>query len=173
MILFIATAGVIGRDLRWASQAPSDITASGVLGYGASLIGFTVSYSSLASDFVSSFLFLIFPLPWLTDLETTTLPPHTPRLTFFVVVFLGLFIPIVLVQIFGAIAQLAAFSIPSWNSASLIGTPNLLYVMTGSGAAAKAVMVLFCLSVCANVAPTIYSCGLSGQVAFPVLTRGE
>lgn len=34
-------------------------------------------------------------------------------------------------------------------------------------------MVLFCFSVCANTAPTIYSCGLSGQVAIPWLVRGE
>lgn len=32
-------------------------------------------------------------------------------------------------------------------------------------------MVLLCLSTVANVAPTIYSCGLSGQVCFPFLVR--
>lgn len=43
--------------------------------------------------------------------------------------------------------------------------------MAGQGGPAKFVMVLFCLSVVANVAPTIYSCGLSGQVVLPFLVR--
>ena len=106
-------------------------------------------------------------------MQTTSLPAHTPRSTLFIVIFLGYFVPIALVQLFGAAAQLAAFSIPAWDSASIIGVPDLLFAMTGSGAAAKAVMVLFCLSVCANTAPTIYSCGLSGQVVVPWLVRGE
>jgi purine-cytosine permease-like protein len=43
--------------------------------------------------------------------------------------------------------------------------------MFGAGGPAKFVMVLFCFSVTANVAPTIYSCGLSGQVVLPFLVR--
>lgn len=84
-----------------------------------------------------------------------------------------MFIPITVIQIFGAAAQLAAFSIPAWEEASLIGTPDLLFAMTGEGKAAKFVMVLFCFSVAANTAPTIYSAGLSGQVAIPWLVRGK
>ncbi|ORX39149.1 putative cytosine-purine permease [Kockovaella imperatae] len=157
LVLFIIIAAVTGHDLSYArpewTSAFTKVTTGGVLGYGASLIGFTVSYSSLASDF------------------TTSLPAHTPRSTLFIVIFLGYFIPIAIVQIFGAVAQLAAFSIPSWNEASLVGVPNLLFAMTGSGKAARAVMALLCLGVCANTAPTIYSCGLSGQVVIPWLVR--
>lgn len=57
LILFIVIAGVTGTDLRMATsevaKAASHVTASGVLGYGASLIGFTVAYASLAADYVS------------------------------------------------------------------------------------------------------------------------
>ncbi|ORY33085.1 putative cytosine-purine permease [Naematelia encephala] len=157
LVLFIALAGVTGSKLQFATndiaKAATAVTASGVLGYGASLIGFTISYGSLASDF------------------TTSLPPHTSRVKLFLCVFVGLFVPIVLIQIFGAACQLAAFSIPAWNDAAAIGTPNLLFAMTGSGHAARFVMVMFCFSVCANTAPTIYSAGLSGQVAIPWLVR--
>ena len=91
----------------------------------------------------------------------------------FVVVFCGLFFPITLIAIFGAAAQLAAFAIDDWADASLIGTPNLLFAMSGEGGGARFVMVLFCFSVIANTAPTIYSCGLAGQVAIPWLIRGK
>lgn len=88
-------------------------------------------------------------------------------------IFLGLFVPICLVQLFGAACQLVAFSFDDWTDAAEIGTPNLLFEMTGAGGAARFVMVLLCFSVIANTAPTIYSCGLSGQVAIPWLVRGE
>jgi purine-cytosine permease-like protein len=78
-----------------------------------------------------------------------------------------------LIQILGAAAQLVAFSFPDWETASFIGVPNLIFEITGSGGAARFVMVLFCFSVIANTAPTIYSCGLSAQVAIPWLVRGE
>lgn len=54
LILYIVIAGVNGDNLKAAMSAPgTSVTAGGILGYGASLIGFTVTYSSLASDFVS------------------------------------------------------------------------------------------------------------------------
>ena len=105
--------------------------------------------------------------------QTTRLPPFTLRWTLFTVIFLGLFIPITLVQIFGAVAQSAAFAIPTWKDAALIGAPDLLFALTGSGPVARFVMVLMCFGVAANTAPTIYSCGLSGQIALPFLTRGQ
>lgn len=78
-------------------------------------------------------------------------------------------IPIICIQLFGAACQLAAYSIPSWKAGGEIGAANLLFAMTGQAGPAKFIMVLFCLSVVANVASTIYSCGLSGQVVFPFL----
>lgn len=103
--------------------------------------------------------------------QTTLLPSNTPRVPLFLCVYLGLLVPIICIQIFGAACQLAAFSLPHWSAAADIGVPNLLFVMSGAGGAAKFVMVLFCLSVVANVAPTIYSCGLSAQVCLPFLVR--
>lgn len=157
LVLFIVLVGINGSNLHAAmgeaAQAMTDVNASGVLGYGASLIGFTVSYSSLASDY------------------TNTLPAHTPRLTLFLVVFFGFAIPIIVIQLLGAASQLAAAGIATWTDAAAVGTPDLLYAMVGAGKAARFVMVLFCFSVVANTAPTIYSCGLSLQVAVPWLVR--
>jgi hypothetical protein len=116
-------------------------------------------------------------------------------------VFLGLLIPIVCIQIFGAIVavscsfpqsmsfkknithrsynplaltlQLAAQAIPEWSDASLISVPNLIFTLVGAGNAGRFVMVLMALSVTANTAPTIYSCGLSAMVVLPFLVRSE
>ncbi|KAL7421288.1 hypothetical protein Q5752_004173 [Cryptotrichosporon argae] len=157
MLLFIVLAGVTGDKLKLATssavEAVSGISTSGVLAYGASQIGFTISYTSFASDF------------------TTSLPAHTPRLPLFLCVYAGLAVPIILVQVFAAAAQCAAVAIPAWTAASAVGTPDLLYAMAGAGGAARFAMVLLCLGVVANTAPTIYSCGLSGQVAIPWLVR--
>ena len=91
----------------------------------------------------------------------------------FAAVYVGFFVPIALVQVLGAVAQAAAFSIPSWDEAALVGTPDLLFQMVGAGSAARFVMVLLCFSVIANTGPTIYSCGLSAKVAIPFLVRGK
>lgn len=57
VILYAALAGVVGDKLYLVqsdvAKAATTVTASGVLGYGASLIGFSITYTSLASDFVS------------------------------------------------------------------------------------------------------------------------
>jgi purine-cytosine permease-like protein len=147
------TGGKLNYALNDAAKSASHVTAAGVLGYGASQIGFTVSYSGLASDF------------------TSMLPANTPRLPLFLCVYLGLFVPIICIQVFGAATRLAAFSIPAWDASAVIGAPNLIYTICGTSHAAKFVMVLLCLSTVANVAPTIYSCGLSGQVCLPFLIR--
>lgn len=157
VLLYIVLIGVTGSRLHYAvnetAQAAAKVTASGVLGFCASQVGFTASYSGIASDF------------------TTHFPASTPRLPLFLAVYCGLFIPIVLIQIFGAACQAAAFSIPTWKGAAEIGAPDLLFQMSGGGGGAKFVMVLFCLSVVTNVATTIYSAGLSGQIVLPFLIK--
>lgn len=56
VILYVVLAGVVGDKLHLVqsdvAKAATAVTASGVLGYGASLIGFSITYTSLASDFV-------------------------------------------------------------------------------------------------------------------------
>ena len=54
LILYIVIAATNGDNLKAALTAPgTSVTPGAILGYGASLLGFTVTYSSLASDFVS------------------------------------------------------------------------------------------------------------------------
>ncbi len=90
-------------------------------------------------------------------------------------VYLGLLLPIITLQILGAAAALAANApaLPSWAEGAAVSVPNLVYAMVGGGAGGRTVMVLLALSVTANTAPTIYSCGLSAMVVLPFLVRGE
>lgn len=170
--MYLVLTGVNGDKLHFAlnetAKAATKVTVSGILGYGASQIGFTASYSGMASDFVSDHGGNKVRV---ANTQSTLLPANTPRLPLFCCVYFGLAMPIILLQILGAVCGLAAMSIPSWGAAAEIGAPNLIFTMAGEGAPAKFVMVLFCLSVVANVAPTIYSCGLSGQVVLPFLVR--
>lgn len=157
ILLYIILIGVTGDKLHFAinetAKLATKVTPSAVLGFGASQVGFTASYSGIASDF------------------TTHLPANTPRLPLFLSIYCGLFFPIVCIQMFGAACRLAAFSVPAWGGAAEVGAPDLLFAMSGAGGAAKFVMVLFCFSVVANVAPTIYSAGLSGQIVLPFLVK--
>jgi hypothetical protein len=58
VILYVVIVGINGSHLHLAvsetAKAATKVNASGILGYGASLIGFTVSYTSLASDYVGT-----------------------------------------------------------------------------------------------------------------------
>lgn len=57
LVLYAVLVGVMGDKLHLvysdALATVVDVTPSGVLAFGATLIGYTVSYCSLASDFVS------------------------------------------------------------------------------------------------------------------------
>jgi hypothetical protein len=59
LVLYAVLVGVMGDKLHLvysdALATVVDVTPSGVLAFGATLIGFTVSYCSLASDFVSGY----------------------------------------------------------------------------------------------------------------------
>lgn len=155
LILYFVIVGLTADKLYLAKEVSKEIVVSRgqILSFGATLIGFTVPYATLASDF------------------TTYLPPRVNKIFLFMMVFLGLLIPIVCIQIFGAIVALAAQAIPEWSDASLISVPNLIFTLVGAGNAGRFVMVLMALSVTANTAPTIYSCGLSAMVVLPFLVR--
>lgn len=89
----------------------------------ATVIGFTLPYASLASDF------------------TTYLPAQASRKTLFLMVFFGLFAPISALMIFGAACQLTAQAYTNWTEAAEVGVADMLFAMCGSGGAAKFVMV--------------------------------
>lgn len=83
LILYIVLVAITGPSLRNAvsdvAKAATHVTASGVLGYGASLIGFTVSYSSLAADFVRfSVSSSYFRLSKLDNIPSCSYTPATP-----------------------------------------------------------------------------------------------
>jgi len=155
LILYFVIVGLTADKLHLAKEVSKEIVVSRgqILSFGATLIGFTIPYATLASDF------------------TTYLPPQVNKYFLFGMVFFGLFLPIVCIQIFGAVVALSAQAIPSWSAASEISVPSLLYALVGAGNPGRFVMVLMALSVTANTAPTIYSCGLSAMVLVPMLVR--
>lgn len=89
IILYLVIIGVTGDKLHLAREVSKEITVSAgqILGFGATMIGFTIPYASLASDF------------------TTYLPRRTNRVTLFFMVWFGLVIPICCIMVFGAAAQ--------------------------------------------------------------------
>ncbi|KAI5454614.1 hypothetical protein NCC49_003507 [Naganishia albida] len=155
IILYFVLVGISGDKLHLAKEVSKsiDVSAGQILGYGTTMIGFTIPYASLASDF------------------STYLPTRTPKVPLFFMVYFGLLIPLICIPIFGAAAYLAAQAVPEWTEGAEGGVATLLYAMCGSGRAARFVMVLFAISVTANTAPTIYSCGLSSFVVLPFLAK--
>ncbi|GHJ85628.1 hypothetical protein NliqN6_2030 [Naganishia liquefaciens] len=155
IVLYIVLVGVTGSKLHLAKEVSKtiEVSAGQVLGYGTTMIGFTIPYASLASDF------------------STYLPTRTPKVPLFFMVYFGLLIPLICIPIFGAAAYLAAQAVPEWTEGAEGGVATLLYAMCGSGHVARFVMVLFAISVTANTAPTIYSCGLSSFVVLPFLAK--
>jgi purine-cytosine permease-like protein len=83
--------------------------------------------------------------------------------------YLGLFLPITALQCLGAAASIAAAEYAPWREAFGEGDLGalLLAMLDGTGGFGKFLTVLLSLSVVGNVAPTIYSFGLSFQVFVP------
>ncbi|KAJ9108757.1 hypothetical protein QFC21_000077 [Naganishia friedmannii] len=167
LVLYLVIIGITGGKLHLAKEVSKEIEVSAgqILGYrmaliaslhivsGTTIIGFTIPYASLASDF------------------STYLPTRTPKVPLFFSVYFGLLIPLICIPVFGAAAYLAAQAVPEWTAGAEGGVATLLYAMCGSGRAARFVMVLFAISVTGNTAPTIYSCGLSSFVVLPFLAK--
>ncbi|KAL7409200.1 permease for cytosine/purines, uracil, thiamine, allantoin-domain-containing protein [Mrakia frigida] len=159
IIIFLAILGIAAPNLSSAISSPDNIfepltTVGGVLGFGGTLIGFAATWSAFASDF------------------TTYMPPDTKPLPLFFCTYFGLLTPLVLLQVLGAAVQLAAGGIPSWHQGQVEnGVGGLIGAVVGTSGGGKLLLVLVALNVTANVAPTIYSAGLSLQVVVPWLLR--
>ncbi|KAJ9127808.1 hypothetical protein QFC24_000091 [Naganishia onofrii] len=124
IVLYIVIIGITGGKLHLAKEVSKEIEVSAgqILGYGTTIIGFTIPYASLASDF------------------STYLPTRTPKVPLFFSVYFGLLIPLICIPVFGAAAYLAAQAVPEWTAGAEGGVATLLYAMCGSGRAARFVM---------------------------------
>jgi hypothetical protein len=174
------------------------------------MIGFTIPYASLASDFVSRCFYSVDDVG-LTLAQSTYLPTRTPKVPLFFMVYFGLLIPLICIPIFGAAAYVSigpgviSYALtcrtPIAGCAGRTGMdrgrrrrrryPSLRHVRVrpcgsfrhgtlsqvstsmGPIPTLSVLQVLFAISVTANTAPTIYSCGLSSFVVFPFLAKSE
>ncbi|KAF8726540.1 hypothetical protein AX14_007745 [Amanita brunnescens Koide BX004] len=152
LISFLVALGVGGKHL--SSPEPlQPATAAAVLNFGSTIAGFSITYSSLSSDF------------------TTYYHPEAPSWKIFLYSYLGFFLPTVTLQSLGAAAAVASTYVTQWGDGYQGGNVGgLLAAMLGpTGRFGKFLTFLLSLSVAGNIAATFYSVCLNLQVFMPFL----
>jgi len=151
IITFIVAATVNRHHFVNVQTEPASMVQ--ILNFGATVAGFTITWSTLAADF------------------TTYFHPDVPGWRIFVYSYLGLTIPIITLQCLGAAAAISGPFVPGWavgytggNVGGLINAMLLPVNKLG-----KVLMILLSLSVTANNSPTIYSMGNAFQTLIPPL----
>ncbi|TFK41715.1 cytosine-purine permease [Crucibulum laeve] len=150
LITFIIALGVGGKH--FTSPPPAEpATAGAILSFASTLAGFSVTWSALSSDF------------------TAYLKPQVASWKIFCYSYLGLIIPIILLQCLGAAAAVAASVVPEWEEAYTGGNVGGLLeaMLRPAGNFGKFLTVLLSLSVAANIAATFYCISLNIQVFMP------
>jgi NCS1 nucleoside transporter family len=134
----------------WGGSGP--VEAASVLSFGASIAGFALGWTSLAADY------------------SVRLPEDMSSTKIFFWTYLGLNIPLILVEILGAAAMTTFGNKSTWETAydtnsvgGLLGA-GLAGPMGGFG---SFLLVLMALSIIANNIPNIYSLALTFQNIHP------
>ncbi|EIW69982.1 hypothetical protein TREMEDRAFT_38649 [Tremella mesenterica DSM 1558] len=148
-ITFLVLLGVSAKHLVSLPMPTGQAEAASVLSFGGAIFGFTVGWSSLASDY------------------NVYMPAEAKSWKVFGWTYLGLIVPTVLVMWLGAAVASAALVMDDWFDAyqehelgGLLGAV-LITPLHGGG---KFFMVLLVLSVVANNIINVYSMGLSVSV---------
>jgi len=151
LALIIATC-VGGKHFSDAPTAPP-ATASQVLTFGATIAGFTMTWSLIGSDY------------------TTYFHPDVSSWRIFWYSYVGLNVPTVALQCLGAAAAITAPVVPAWEAGYTGGNVGGLLdaMLQPVGKFGKVLMVFISLSVTGNNAPTIYSFGMCVQTFIPSL----
>ncbi|KAI0777793.1 cytosine-purine permease [Trametes elegans] len=153
LVVYLVALGVGGKHI----ENPTPVepaTAPAILSFAATIAGFVITYSPLASDF------------------TIYYKHDVPSWKLFVYSYLGFNIPIILIQCLGAAVVLSAPFVPAWEAGYGEGNVGGLIeaMLQPTGNFGKFLTVLMALSVTGNVAPTLYSFCLSFQVFIPALS---
>jgi len=154
LVVYLVALGIGGKDL--ASPPPATpATASSIFTFASTIAGFVITYSSMSSDY------------------TIYMDEKVSSWRLFTYSYLGLVLPIVSIQCLGAAFAVGLENVPAWsdsyNSGSVGGLLNA--VLAPAGGFGKFLTVLLSLSVTANIAPTMYSFGVSFQVLVPICTK--
>ncbi|THH07047.1 hypothetical protein EW145_g3654 [Phellinidium pouzarii] len=151
LVVFLVALGVGGKNL--SNPPPTEhVTAVSALSFASVIAGFVITFSPLSSDY------------------TTYMDSNVSSWIIFTYSYLGFFIPIVTCQCLGAALGAAIPLVPSWNAAYSEQSIGNLFatILAPTHGFGKFLTVLLSLSVTANIAPTMYSFGLTFQVFLPI-----
>ncbi|TIA98334.1 hypothetical protein E3P89_02504 [Wallemia ichthyophaga] len=168
-LMFVFVASCAGRQLPAIHSVPFEpATAGSVLSFGAVILGYGMTWAPLASDFL---ILIDAYIGFLPLLQTAYIPAQTKSLKVFLATYLGLNVPLILLQCLGACVQVGAEAIPAWSDGyAAAGLGGLLdAVMHPLKGFRKVVLVILALGISSNNAPTIYSCALTLQTFLPQL----
>jgi purine-cytosine permease-like protein len=153
-VILIGIAGTGSQGLHIPSNEPP-LSARAVLGMGAIVAGYLVSWSPLASD------------------VTHYLSPQVSSHKIFWSVFLGFFLSTAPFMMLGAAFSVSAMDNESWSTALSTSNGALFnLVLSGPGGAGnfgRFVTTILALSAIGNIAATLYSFGLTLQTLIPFL----
>ncbi|TFK50367.1 hypothetical protein OE88DRAFT_1631216 [Heliocybe sulcata] len=148
---------MLGTCLTYVPQGPwggnGALEAGSVLSFGAAVVGYGLGWGSYASDY------------------TVNLPEDTSAWRIFIATYLGLNVPLILVESLGAAYTIACQHNPAWGA---------MYAENGVGGMIAAGLsplngvgrfftLIMALSIVANNVPNIYSLSLTAQVFGPIL----
>jgi NCS1 nucleoside transporter family len=157
LICFIVLIGIAGTGPQGLHIPTNDppVSASAVLGMGAIVAGYLVSWAPLASD------------------VTHYLSPEVPSHKIFIATFLGFFLSTAPIMMLGAAFAVSASDNAAW-SAALTESNGALFslILAGPGGAGnfgRFLTTILALSAIGNIAATLYSFGLNLQTLLPFL----
>jgi len=131
----------------WGGSGP--IEAASCLSFGAAIVGFGLGWSSLAADY------------------TVNMPENTNGAKLYLLTFVGLNTPLILIEILGAALMTTFTARPDWADAYATDSVGGLLgaILRGNlGGFGGFCLVLLALSIVANNIPNIYSLALTFQV---------
>ncbi|KAJ7240455.1 permease for cytosine/purines, uracil, thiamine, allantoin-domain-containing protein [Mycena rebaudengoi] len=152
VIIFLIAVGLGGKNFK--NIAPVEpATAPTILSFSAVIAGFVLTWSPLASDF------------------TCYMRPDAPSKRIFWYSYLGLVLPTVSLQCFGALIGACLASVPAWEAGYESGDVGgiLDAMLSPAKGFGKFLTVLLALSVMGNVAATFYCISINLQILMPVL----
>ncbi|KAK7039544.1 NCS cytosine-purine permease [Favolaschia claudopus] len=153
LIIFLIAVGLGAKDFRHIPAPAEPADAQLVLSFAAVIAGFVLTWSPLASDF------------------SCYMRPEVPSKRIFCYSYLGLVLPTVTLQSFGALVGACLASVPEWEAGNKTGGVGgiLEAMLSPAKGFGKFLTVLLALSVMGNVAATFYSISLNMQILMPVL----
>ncbi|KAF8345431.1 hypothetical protein F5887DRAFT_1158926 [Amanita rubescens] len=157
LVSFLVALGVGGKH--FSNPEPSTpVTVATILSFGSTIAGFSLTYSSISSDF------------------TTYYHPEASSWAIFLYTYFGLLISMVTplkitLQSLGAAAAIASTYVPSWGDGYQGGNIGglLAAMLSPTGRFGKFLTVLLSLSVSGNIAANFYSFCPNVQVFIPFL----